>query len=111
MGIFSKSPPTPPEDQGQKALQKRQSLLADEEIEKTQRKLKALARGKLGYKSLLGGVSGAQAGRTTQTGAKQLAPRSSLVSPRISGGGGARNPQSPGRGTGFVSGSARTGRA
>ena len=39
------------------ALEKRQSMLLDQEIEESEEMLKALARGKLGRKSLLSGAA------------------------------------------------------
>ena len=63
MGLFSKRAPKPEEDPAQAALQKRQSLLVDDEIEESNRRLKSLSRGRLGYSSLLGG-RGKQASKT-----------------------------------------------
>ena len=56
-----KRPKTPEPTAQEKAVVERQSRMLDEEMEENEKRLKALARGKLGSKSLLakaGGVGG-----------------------------------------------------
>jgi hypothetical protein len=56
-----KRPKTPEPTAQEKAVVERQSRMLDEEMEESEKRLKALARGKLGSKSLLakaGGVGG-----------------------------------------------------
>jgi len=58
VGIFSK--PKPPSNEltaAEEAQLKRNKSLLDEEIEESEKRLKAMSRGKLGYKSLLKGGS------------------------------------------------------
>ena len=65
-----KRPKTPEPTAQEKAVVERQSRMLDEEMEESEKRLKALARGKLGSKSLLakaggaGGQSGGQSGVT-----------------------------------------------
>lgn len=54
----------------EKALEKRQIIQLDDEIEESERKFKALARGKLGAQSLLSGVP------MRRKGFKSVAPKS-----------------------------------
>lgn len=61
-----KRPKTPEPTAQEKAVVERQSRMLDEEMEESEKRLKALARGKLGSKSLLAkaGGAGGQSGVT-----------------------------------------------
>jgi hypothetical protein len=50
---FMKRPKTPEPTAQEKAVVERQSRMLDEEMEESEKRLKAIARGKLGSKSLL----------------------------------------------------------
>lgn len=67
MGSTPKAPAPTAE---QKALERRQRMMLDDEIEETEDRLKALARGQLGRQSLLGGVpaSASAAARRSSSG-------------------------------------------
>lgn len=54
MGVFSKSRPKSQLSNQEAAILKRNKSLLDEEIGEGEKRLKAMARGKLGYASLLG---------------------------------------------------------
>lgn len=57
MGMFSKSRPQAALSNQEQAMLNRNRSLLDEEIEESEKRLKAMSRGKLGYKSLLKGSS------------------------------------------------------
>ena len=61
-----KRPKTPEPTAQEKAVVERQSRMLDEEMEESEKRLKALARGRLGSKSLLAkaGGAGGQSGAT-----------------------------------------------
>jgi hypothetical protein len=75
VGVFSKPRPNAKLSNQEAAMLERNKSLLDEEIEESEKRLKAMARGKLGYASLMSGANNAQP-KTTPS-----AP--SLVNPRI----------------------------
>ena len=66
MGLFSKKRPKTELTNAQKAQLKRSRSLLDEEIGDSEKRLKAIARGKLGFKSLLAGTAQASQGPGNQ---------------------------------------------
>ena len=88
-----KSPKAPKPTAQQIAVERRQAAALDEEIAEQEGRLAAMARGKLGTKSLLGGVPGSR--RAAATGGGRAAPARTML-----GGGGGVSPSSPRRGGG-----------
>ena len=60
MGMFSKSRPDTELSSAEQAMMKRNKSLLDEEIMESEKRLKAMARRRLGNASLLVGVGGAR---------------------------------------------------
>jgi hypothetical protein len=71
----------------QVSTERRQQFLLDDEIEETEGRLKATARGKLGKASLLTSGSTRRGGATGATGATGGSGGSSLIGPSTGGGG------------------------
>lgn len=88
----SKSPKSPEKTAEQAALERRQRSMLDEEIEDTEERLKSLARGRIGTRSLLTGAA------TTASQAAGTRGSSSAVSTRGKPPGGLM-PRTPGRST------------
>ena len=82
-----KSPKAPKKTAEQASTERRQQFLLDDEIEETEGRLKAVARGKLGKASLL--TTGATR-RGGATGGAGGSSGSSLIGPSTGGGGGIR---------------------
>jgi len=85
-----KSPKAPKKTQEQKAAEIRQQFMLDEEIDETEGRLKAVARGKLGKTSLLASGAGRRGGASKGS--------SMLSGGGVSGGG--RAPSSGGSSSG-----------
>ena len=89
-----KSPKAPKPTAQQIAVERRQAAALDEEIREQEERFRAMARGKLGTKSLLGGVPRTRA-EAAGTGAGRAAPARTMlgmggmggVAPRRVGGG------------------------
>ena len=75
------------------AVERRQAAALDEEIAEQEERFRAMARGKLGTKSLLGGVPRSR--QAAATGGVRGAPARTML-----GGGGGVSPSSPRRGGG-----------
>ncbi len=86
-----KSPKAPKPTAQQIAVERRQSAALDEEIAEQEERFRAMARGKLGTKSLLGGVPRSRA----EAAGGRAAPARTML-----GGGGGVSPSSPRRGGG-----------
>jgi len=95
-----KSPKAPKPTAQQLAVERRQAAALDEEIREQEERFKAMARGKLGTKSLLGGVPRSRA-EAAGTGAGRAAPARTMlgtggstgrVAPRGMGGGSRSGP-------------------
>jgi len=92
-----KRPKAPKPTAQQVATERRQQMALDKEIEEQEDRFRAMARGKLGTKSLLGGVPRSRA-EAVGTGAGRAAPARTMLGMGGMGAGGAR------RGTGTSSG-------
>jgi hypothetical protein len=88
-----KSPKAPKPTAQQIAVERRQAMALDEEIAEQEERFRAMARGKLGTKSLLGGVPRSR--QAAATGGGRAAPARTML-----GGGGGVSPSSPRRGGG-----------
>ena len=88
-----KSPKAPKPTAQQIAVERRQAAALDEEIREQEERFKALARGKLGTKSLLGGVPRSR--QAAATGGGRATPARTFL-----GGGGGVSPSAPRRGGG-----------
>jgi len=93
-----KAPKAPKPTAQQLAVERRQAAALDEEIREQEERFKAMARGKLGTKSLLGGVPRSRA-EAAGTGAGRAAPARTMlgmgggsVAPRGMGGGSRSGP-------------------
>ena len=91
-----KRPKAPKPTAQQVATERRQQMALDKEIEEQEDRFRAMARGKLGTKSLLGGVPRSRA--EAVSGAGRAAPARTMLGMGGMGAGGAR------RGTGTSSG-------
>jgi len=81
-----KAPKAPKKTQEQVATERRQQFMLDEEIDETEGRLKAVARGKLGKASLLASGAGRRGGASKGS--------SMLSGSGVSGSGGGRAPSS-----------------
>ena len=88
-----KKPKTPKPTAQQVAVERRQARALDEEIEEQEERFKAMARGKLGVRSLLGGAPRSR--QAAAMGGGRAAPARTFL-----GGGGGVSPSRPGRGGG-----------
>ena len=88
---MASSPERPEKTAEQVAIERRQSMLLDEEIEETEERLRSLARGTLGRQSLL---SGSPATREAAAGKGKRGAGASILdvaggrAPSVGGGGG-----------------------
>jgi len=90
-----KSPKAPKPTAQQIAVERRQAIALDKEIEEQEERFRAAARGKLGTRSLLGGVPRSRAEAASGAGAGRAAPARTMlgmggmggVAPRRVGGG------------------------
>ena len=73
-----KAPKAPKPTAQQIAVERRQAAALDEEIREQEERFKAMARGKLGTKSLLGGVPRSRA-EAAGTGAGRAAPARTML--------------------------------
>lgn len=73
-----KSPKAPKPTAQQIAVERRQAAALDEEIREQEERFRAMARGKLGTKSLLGGVPRSRA-EAAGTGAGRAAPARTML--------------------------------
>jgi hypothetical protein len=89
-----KAPKAPKPTAQQIAVERRQAAALDEEIREQEERFRAMARGKLGTKSLLGGVPRTRAEAAT-SGAGRAAPARTMLGMGGMAGGAARG----GRGT------------
>ena len=87
-----KAPKAPKPTAQQLAVERRQAAALDEEIREQEERFKAMARGKLGTKSLLGGVPRSRA-EAAGTGAGRAAPARTMLG--MGGGTGRVAPRSP----------------
>jgi len=97
-GIF-KTPKAPKPTAQQLAVERRQAAALDEEIREQEERFKAMARGKLGTKSLLGGVprsrteaAGGRAGAAPARTMLGMGGGAGRVAPRGMGGGSRSGP-------------------
>ena len=90
-----KSPKAPKPTAPQIAVERRQAAALDEEIREQEERFRAMARGKLGTKSLLGGVPRSRA-EAAGTGAGRAAPARTMLG---MGGMGGAAPRRAGAGT------------
>ena len=93
-----KSPKAPKKTQEQVATERRQQFMLDEEIDETEGRLKAVARGKLGKASLLASGAGRRGGASkgssmlSGSGVSGSGYRGGSAGGSGSGGGGSRAP-------------------
>jgi len=73
-----KTPKAPKPTAQQLAVERRQAIALDKEIEEQEERFRAAARGKLGVKSLLGGVPRSRA-EAAGTGAGRAAPARTML--------------------------------
>jgi hypothetical protein len=85
-----KSPKAPKKTAEQASTERRQQFLLDDEIEETEGRLKATARGKLGKASLLTSGSTRRGGAKGGAGGSSGSSGSPLIGPSTGGGGGIR---------------------
>ena len=96
-----KTPKAPKKTQEQVATERRQQFMLDEEIDETEGRLKAVARGKLGKASLLASGAGRRGGASKGS--------SMLSGGGVSGSGGGRAPSSGSGGGGGSHGGSSSG--
>ena len=74
-----KAPKKPKPTAQQIATERRQAMALDEEIAQQEERFRAMSRGQLGVKSMLGGLSKSRAGQTAQAGRVAPAGQRSML--------------------------------